>query len=876
MNSIVATLVVMAVALCGQAASAQPASWDSIELPASAPQVRDALGIRAASPASGLILEVARRYFYLPGRNDARQPGFARLEQVLNAPGAGEGARVVPLPGGAALWEHATGLSGGALARALLLDRNAALLYTGLASLDRDTLAFVAGEPALVREIFRGPAAVFAAFGGAIRVRAGRVDVPGGPGAEALWTQLVRASPASPAPFIEAVLKGGGGRLAYFYDALASLDEARLRFVFGPAPGRDGRFLEIARIFESVEPAWRVASQPFLRPMFDPAFALRFARLPRAAESGEDVYALAYLREIFGASPASRRATDASAAARRAFDAAAAAARAGAALGAVRAARPALAMTLERIGVTDAALVARVDRAAAALDARLTLREELTIAWQGSLTLLAAAARHGSVEPAERDAALGALAGTVEARDPFTALLDWLDARVPGAAALEAALVDWAAGPRVLQPLEWEGQPLDLDMAGSRRAALARMLDHPRRLTLDDIAALRRAHERVASADPLDAAALGADLGPVLVRYASAARVHPPLAAGADAFGRLMQLAPAGPIDPQARQALSVELLAARRAALADAMRLIAYAHAVNGPGMLATSAADFARRHIFEPPARVSLAPVGPWEPAVIAAGGGLRLEGSLLNLDLAIPEMMLRRPPGEMPAEPAMLAGERAAFARAALLAGEPARLAQEAGTIDIAGIARAIAAGRREVAAAADPAAFAALAERAAMAPMRAGLLAWEAARDPDAARRRFSLAELAAIGGLPRVPAALGTSRMALDGCPCAGSPPPPFAWRDLAGRWDSGLLAAASPDLALRLIELAAEADLPAAIVAPLLLVATSDVIERADPADPDDREAIARAVATIDAGRFEQYMLALIPAGTLVPRGELP
>ena len=112
-------------------------------------------------------------------------------------------------------------------------------------------------------------------------------------------------------------------------------------------------------------------------------------------------------------------------------------------------------------------------------------------------------------------------------------------------------------------------------------------------------------------------------------------------------------------------------------------------------------------------------------------------------------------------------------------------------------------------------------------------------------------------------------------MAVDGCPCLG-PPPPYAWCDLAGRWDSGLLAAASPDLVLRLIELAAAADLPGDIIAPLLLVATTDVIEHADPADPDDREAIARAVARIDAERFEHYMLALIADGTLVPRGETP
>jgi hypothetical protein len=163
--------------------------------------------------------------------------------------------------------------------------------------------------------------------------------------------------------------------------------------------------------------------------------------------------------------------------------------------------------------------------------------------------------------------------------------------------------------------------------------------------------------------------------------------------------------------------------------------------------------------------------------------------------------------------------------------------------------------------------------ALAARAGMRPERAGLLLWEAAADLSTARARFSLQEIAAIGGLARAPG-WRSERLSLDGCPCLGPPPAPSDWPELRGRWDAGLLAAvSSSDLVLRIVELAAPFDLPSEILAPLLLVATNDVIERADPADPDDREAIARAVARIDAERFEHYMLALITEGTLVPRG---
>lgn len=865
MRRIVLAFAVLAAVLPVRPAHADVPLWESLSLPAGVAEVRAALGIRSASPASDLILEVARKHFYLPGRHDARQPGFARLEQVLRAPAASAGRDSVPLPGGAALWLAASGKSGDALARALLLEPDAALFYTGLASLDARTLAFVASQPALARDLYRRRAPAFAAFGRAITVGNGRVEVPGGAGAEAVWATIAGVSPASPAAFISALMARGNGRLAYFYASVASLDEAHLRWVYGPAEDRAGRVAGLARIFEDVDPDWRVTAQPFRRPIFDPSFALRFARVTPdgGLAAPRPLDALAYLRGLFDTGGA--RAFDALSIARRAFDGSAAASRAGAAVGAVRQARPALGIALERMGVTDDALAARVGQAAATLDARVALREELTITWQAALSLASSAARHG----ARDDAALDALAGAVGAPDPFAAVLDWLVARSAGGASIEDGLIAWAAGRRPATAVTWEGSGLALDLAAWRRQAMRRALAHPRRLTLDDIVTLRKAQERVASREPLDAASLGA-LAPVMQRYDAAARVHAPLAEGAAAYRELLDRAGAGEIAPQARHLLSVRLLAAWRAAMVDALRVIVYAQTVNRPGTLPTSAADFARRHRFQPPERVSMAPAGPWELARVLASGELRLDGSLLELDLAVPEHVLRRPADEMPGEPVMLAGERAALARSVVLALDAAA----APALDAA--ASAIAAGRKMLAEASTAEAIVALAARAGMPAARANLLAWDAARDLAAARARFSLAEIAAVGGLPRVPAAWGSARLALDGCPCLGSPPPPLAWPDLAGRWDSGLLTAASADLALRVIELAAAFDLPGALVAPVLLVAANDVIERADPADPDDRDALARAVGAIDAARFEAYMLVLITEGMLVPEGGRP
>ena len=856
----------LAAVLAVRPAHADTTLWETLPLPAGVVEVRDALGIRSASPASDLILEIARKHFYLPGRGNANRPGFARLEALLRAPAPGAGRDTVPLPGGAALWLAATGKSGDAVARALLLETNAALFYEGLASLDAGTLAFVASQPELARDLYRWHAPAFAAFGRAIRIADGRVAVPGSAGAEALWTTLVGVPPASPALFVRAVMSRGNGRLAYFYAALASLDETRLRWVFGPAEDQEGRFAAIARVFEQVDPDWRVAAQPFRRPIFDPSFALRFARVTPEGQlaAPAPVDALTYLRGLFDTG-GSARAFDALLTSRRAFDGSAAASRGGAALGAVRQSRPALGIALERMGVTGDPLVARVARAAATLDARVALREELTIAWQAALSLAASAARHGAAD----EAALGALAAAVDAPDPFAAVLDWLVARAGAHASVEDGLVAWASGQRPASPVVWEGADLSLDLAAWRRQAITRALAHPRRLTLDDIVTLRGVQERVASRGPLDAAAL-APLEPVMQRYDAAARVHAPLKEGAAAYRELIDRAAAGEIAPQARHLLSVRLLASWRAAMIDALRIIVYAQTINRPGTLATSAADFARRHRFQPPERVSMAPAGPWELARVIASGELRLDGSLLELDVAVPEQLLRRPSDEMPGEPVMLAGERAGLARGAVLA------LDVAATPALQEAAAAITSGRRLLAEASTAQALVDLAARAGMPAARANILAWDASRDLDAARARFSLAEIAAIGGLPRVPAAWGTSRLALDGCPCLGSPPPSLAWPDLAGRWDSGLLAAASADLTLLVIELAAAFELPGAIVAPVLLIAANDVIERADPSDPDDRDALARAVNAIDAHRFETYMLVLITEGMLVPAGGRP
>lgn len=806
MKPLVAAVAVMAVALSTLPAAAQPGQDTSIRLPLDASEIREALGVVTTAPGSSVLEEIARRHFHLPGLRAASQPGLARLAMyVRNARKDGVGLSV-PLPGGEAFWAEVTGLGGEALARGLLLERDVTLFHVALSSLDPGTLDYLLRNPDLAARLFRRHAPVFAAFGASIVVRGDRIELPGGADADPLWLRLTGTSPSNGARFIESLLAARRGRTAYFYDTLASLDAPRVAFVLGEDVEREDRFAAIAEIFETVDPTWRVDAQPFRRPPFDPSLALRFATVnDQGTLAGpEPLDALAYLRRLFGQRSADRRAPGAAAAARRAFDAMAAGQRLGRAAGEMRASRPSLALALERMGVRDDALFARVTRAASSLDARGPLGEDLIAIWQGALALLSAAARHGSLDAGARDAALTALADAAEAREPYAAVIDWLAARAVEGQLIDDALIAWSAGPSRPVPVTWEGELLVLDAARGRRAALSRVLDHPRRLTIDDILVLRDVQIQVSAMRPVDAARLAAQLAEVMPRYANAARAHALLGPGFASYSRLAnRSAPTQAgigVEGPARFALGQDLTAAWRTALADALRVMVYAHTIHAGNAAATSVADFARRHRFQPPERMSLAPAGPWEPGRVPADTTLRVEGSLLDLDLAVPEMRLRRVPEEMPIEPVMLAGERVALALNAVLAQDPS-----AGTSDVV---------------------------------------------SPSAV-----------------------TAHLPLSGCPCLGPAPTPAAWRALAGRWDAGLLGATSSDLANRLTELTSAAGLPPALVAPLMLVATTDVIERADHAHPDERDALARASATIDLERLEQYMLVLIAEGTLGPAG---
>jgi hypothetical protein len=117
-------------------------------------------------------------------------------------------------------------------------------------------------------------AAAFAAMSGGLRIREGAVVPPGGPEAAALWESAVGERLSDPGAFIRRLYGRDGGRVAYLFDAIASLEPARQRFALGlrmgdPDERREG-FRRLAAIFVGADDSWRIRSTPFSRPSIDP------------------------------------------------------------------------------------------------------------------------------------------------------------------------------------------------------------------------------------------------------------------------------------------------------------------------------------------------------------------------------------------------------------------------------------------------------------------------------------------------------------------------------------------------------------------------------------------------------------------------------
>ncbi len=127
----------------------------------------------------------------------------------------------------------------GDLLDAMLHDQNLDRLYWAMSRIDVETRVSLRHSPGLKTLLPLASALDF--YGSQLSIRSGRVQVPGGPGAERAWQELVEANPKSSGEFVDHLLTRDHGWLAAYYDAIARVNReqqvhlteaARLKFVY--------------------------------------------------------------------------------------------------------------------------------------------------------------------------------------------------------------------------------------------------------------------------------------------------------------------------------------------------------------------------------------------------------------------------------------------------------------------------------------------------------------------------------------------------------------------------------------------------------------------------------------------------------------------
>ncbi len=902
-----------------------PGALYDVPLPGGLHGAMRAVGDPAADDRGQFLPELIRRFYNAPvdTQGDRGKP-LAALLAYLRASAAGSDhpaeaptAETLPLPLPPAVWIAA--VFGGqpppqGLVSAILESRDAALLYYGLLSLDDDTRAWLAGRPDLVAEIASRHAAAFVLAAPALRVIAGRVRVPGGSDAEASWEALVQARVNDPPAFIRALLADGKTGLTHFFGAMAPLTPGQVRFALGlDAPAEGDRAATAQRLlaaFGRAAPGWKVRERTFWRPPVDPALLLAdlsvnaagHPNLPGTQEFWSLVFAgvaphdggdlsrltegkpveFAWLcDEVFRAELAERR---------RRYHAVLFASRLSGTLSpasardtveAVRAAAeyPALAFALERVPIEDPAVFAAAARRAAQLsaigDERRAVRTMTQ--FQGTLAILVRAASRLAFSPQQVSELVSSLSSVEPGGrgDYEGALVRWiethLDAR--GAVALDDSLLALISGAAPATPalVNWEGTRYRVDLAHGEALRVRRLLGDERRPYLTSAAALVSIADALDEAGPLSqrsarqvalsevAHAVGWDepgVWPADVRERSVS-VRASLEGGA-----------AGGAKTEQGRTRALGVLADDL--LARGLMDLAYAAALGQPDRAWVTAGDVARHHAFELPGQPSHGMA--WELPALTTGRqtGIQVTGSLLGLDVALAEMSLVRLSLKPPPRKPMLADiNRRALIEAAVLVGSAAL-----SDGDRDRIAAAVRRGRERTRSVRTREEAVALAEELRLSPARAGLLGWEATRQPAAVVAFLSTGELFQLGlgdvtgdsplqgwGAP------AGSRL---GCLCLRLPSRE-PWEVVAGRWGSGMLISTFPDLNLRLAELLSDMQMPASLLGPVLASATLDFVNTTISRDEDDRRGLVEYVNALDRERLEEYLALLTTDGPLVP-----
>ena len=469
----IAAVLVLVVSY-GALSARQPAVRTAMPLPSGTEQLAASLGISPADR-NQLMPTIVRQLFDAPdGSSTRNQKRRSELSSYLRTVTSARRFSA-PLPLDTSIWREtilAYPVKDADLAAAILSDRSTALLYYGLAALDDDTLGWLGPDRETLLHLRRN-AAPFAAFGRSIHVRGGRVAVPGGRGAEPIWAAIVGADPERPSLFVQRLFRSNG-RLAWFYDTVQHLDVEHQRLVFGDDDSESVR-IERTRglldVFDSAAPEWRIPDRPFERPALGPSVVVSLAAVNGSGgftgpdsrklwelvfrDRGGEVVSTDYADQL----SQDRHTLEPSWLARRIslvpvhlgrarletflFAQRRFAGRAGnsTTIAALRGVMnfPALALTLERIGISDAAAYVAAARTAAALNAIRSAewRAVAITQFQASLALVDTAMRRDQID---REAA-AALTSSLIAL-PVSATRGYEDSVVEWLRQHQAAILD--------------------------------------------------------------------------------------------------------------------------------------------------------------------------------------------------------------------------------------------------------------------------------------------------------------------------------------------------------------------------------------------------------------------------------------------------
>ncbi len=884
----------------------------ALPVPGGVASLARAAGLTTPPHRGHVWLELIRRLHQTPIDGSADPGAGARAAVSRHFVEAGASAApgdadTVPLPFGIDAWTGEV-LGGrvppGELAREILLDRRAAFVYHGAAALDAGTRRWMVSSPGRLARLASAHAGAFAVFGRSFRVDRGRVAVPGGVEAERVWTALVGAPADDPEAFLHALFRARDGRLAWLYDVTMHLPAGTRRHVVGAdleePEARVERLRRLADVFAAVGPGWRVADQPFWRPLVDPALFLLELRVQPDGALAPPV-SDAFWRPVLGGrgrvdagrlaarifleDPARQRERfELALFAQRVLGASADEDPAGAAAVARGFAKHrVLALSLERMAIRSPEVYARlIGTATRALDAAPAALPLL----QGAMALVERARLVRVIDGEAAERVLLALAD-LDVRAPaglHDAFGTWLARTfLPAAAAralpdADAALLLALSGERAGSPssparaVEWEGHSYVVDLAGAARARMETVRRTQEAPRLAEVLALSDAIRDLPGSPGPAGAAAGRILDDLARRagdgawHAGSVPLDQAIVRARRAVSGLARRTAPGRARRVARQ---LAPLAGRL--LAEAV--VAWVYAAHLPGDQTELLAgrvhlrhDFGRRL-----RRAETRALAPWSLAEPVSGPNVpwHLRGSLVSLDVALGPFVLRRVSDDPPA-PTLDAGDRRGFARTAALMS-----AYDVTDEDRDRLAAAVARGRdRLERLRGRPAEAGDVADLAGLSAWRGQALAWTAEEDPAGLEHALSLSELFWLGepegdAVARLDA-WGTALVGVTG-QLATRLPRARPWEEATGHAGSGFLAARSAELNLRTALWLAERRLPAALAPAVMSAAVLELVDRAAVSQPDDWLALVDYVRTLPPSRFEDYVAALTVDGPLRP-----